>query len=146
MAYNAGAIAGYIGLGFLADIYGRRPVTLVFFALSLIMTPVLYWWTHDLTLLLVVTVVNGFFTLGLYSWMPVWMPELFPTPVRATGMAFAFNTPRFIAFLGPLVAGTLIGTLGFGNTAVYFSLIYIVGFAAALFLPETRGQPLPESI
>jgi MFS family permease len=146
MAYNAGAIAGYIGLGFLADIYGRRPVTLFFFALSLIMTPVLYWWTHDLTLLLVVTVVNGFFTLGLYSWMPVWMPELFPTPVRATGMAFAFNMPRFIAFLGPLVAGTLIGSLGFGNTAVYFSLIYVVGFIAALFLPETRGQPLPENV
>jgi MFS family permease len=146
MAYNAGAIAGYIGLGFFADIFGRRPVTLVFFALSLVMTPVLYWWTHDLTLLLAVTVVNGFFTLGLYSWMPVWMPELFPTSVRATGMAFAFNTPRFIAFLGPLVAGTLIGSLGFGNTAVYISLIYIVGFVAALFLPETRGQPLPENI
>jgi len=146
MAYNAGAIAGYIGLGFFADIFGRRPVTLAFFAMSLIMTPLLYWWTHDLTLLLIVTVVNGFFTLGLYSWMPVWMPELFPTPVRATGIAFAFNTPRFIAFLGPLVAGTLIGSLGFGNTAVYFSLIYIVGFVAALFLPETRGQPLPEKI
>jgi MFS family permease len=147
MAYNAAAILGYIGLGFFADIFGRKPVTIVFFALSLVMTPVLFWWTHDLTLLLVATAVNGFFTLGLYSWMPVWMPELFPTRVRATGMAFAFNTPRFIAFLGPLTAGTLIANFGgFGNTAVSISLIYVVGVVAAFFLPETRGKPLPENI
>jgi len=111
------------------------------------MTPVLFLWTHDLTLLLVAAAVNGFFTLGQYSWMPVWLPELFPTRVRATGVAFAFNAPRFIAFLGPLVAGTLIANFGgLGNTAVSISLIYIVGFIAALFLPETRGKPLPENI
>ena len=69
------------------------------------MTPVLFLWTHDLTLLLIVTAINGFFSLGQYSWMPVWLPELFPTRMRATGIAFAFNAPRFIAFLGPLLAG-----------------------------------------
>ena len=41
--------------------------------------------------------VNAFFTLGQYSWMPVWLPELFPTRSRATGIAFSFNAPRFIA-------------------------------------------------
>src|SRR5262249_7088769 len=147
MAYNLGAIAGYAGLGFFADQFGRKPVTLAFFALSLVMTPVLYLWTHDLTLLLVVAAVNGFFTLGIYSWMPVWLPELFPTRVRATGVAFAFNTPRFIAFLGPLVAGTLIANFGgVGNTAVAIRLILRVGFIAAPLLPETRGRPLPENI
>jgi len=57
-------------------------VTLVFFALAFAMTPVLFLWTHDLTLLLIVTGINGFFTLGQYSWMPVWLPELFPTRLR----------------------------------------------------------------
>ena len=147
MAYNAGAILGYIGLGFLADVFGRKPITLVFFACALVMTPVLFLWTHDLTLLLVAAAVNGFFTLGQYSWMPVWLPELFPTRVRATGVAFAFNTPRFVAFLGPLIAGQLIARFGgFGNTAMIISLIYVVGFLATLALPETRGKPLPESI
>ncbi|HEY2136484.1 MAG TPA: MFS transporter [Xanthobacteraceae bacterium] len=147
MAYNAGAIAGYIGLGFLADVFGRKPITLLFFACALLMTPVLFLWTHDLGLLLLAAAVNGFFTLGQYSWMSVWLPELFPTRVRATGIAFAFNTPRFVAFLGPLVAGTLIANFGgFGNTAVTISLVYVVGFVATLFLPETRGKPLPESI
>ena len=147
MAYNVGAIVGYVGLGFLADIYGRKPVVLVFFAASLLMTPVLFLWTHDLTLLLVVTAVNGFFTLGQYSWMPVWLPELFPTRVRATGIAFAFNTPRFVAFIGPLIAGQLIANFGgFGNAAVKISFIYVLGFVATFFLPETRGKPLPENI
>jgi MFS family permease len=147
MAYNVGAIAGYIGLGFFADAFGRKPVTLVFFALSLVMTPVLFLWTHELHLLLLVAAVNGFFTLGIYSWMPVWLPELFPTRMRATGIAFAFNTPRFVAFIGPLIAGQLIAHFGgFGNTAVSISMIYIVGFLATLALPETRGKPLPEDI
>jgi MFS family permease len=63
-------------------------------------------------LLLVAAAVNGFFTLGQYSWMPVWLPELFPTRSRATALAFTFNAPRFIAFLGPLFAGVLIVQFG----------------------------------
>ena len=98
----------------------------------------------DLHLLVVVGAVNGFFTLGQYSWMAVWLPEQFPTRMRATGMAFVFNGPRFIAFLGPLFAGLLISQLGgFGKVAVAFSFIYILGFVLVPFLPETKGKPLP---
>ena len=144
MTYNIGAICGYIGLGFFADKFGRKPVVMIFFAASLILTPVLYWWTHNLYLLLLVAGINGFFTLGQYSWMAVWLPEQFPTRMRATGMAFVFNGPRFIAFLGPIFAGALIAHFGgFGNVAVAFSFIYILGFVLVPFLRETRGQPLP---
>jgi MFS family permease len=116
----------------------------VFFALALVLTPVLFLWTQDLTLLLVVAGINGFFSLGQYSWMPVWLPELFPTRIRATGIAFAFNAPRFIAFLGPLLAGQLIVSFGgFGPAATTIATIYILGLVAVVFLPETRGKPLP---
>ena len=144
MSYNLGAIAGYIGLGFLADQFGRKPVVMIFFAGSMVLTFALYMWTTDLHLLLLIAAVNGFFTLGQYSWMPVWLPELFPTRMRATGMAFAFNAPRFVAFLGPLFAGMLIAQFGgFSKTAVAFSFIYILGFLVTPFLPETKGKPLP---
>jgi MFS family permease len=144
MSYNAGAIIGYIGLGFLADNFGRKPIVMIFFAASLVLTPALYIWTSNLHLLLLVAAVNGFFTLGQYSWMSVWLPELFPTRMRATGMAFAFNSPRFIAFMGPLFAGALIAQLGgVSNVAVTFSFIYILGFILVPFLPETKGKPLP---
>ena len=144
ISYNIGAIIGYVGLGFLADRFGRKPIVMIFFAASLVLTPVLYLWTHDLHLLLLVTAINGFFTLGQYSWMSVWMPELFPTRMRATGMAFAFNAPRFVAFLGPLFAGMLIAQFGgFSKMAVAFSFIYVLGFVVVPFLPETKGKPLP---
>jgi MFS family permease len=144
MSYNIGAICGYIGLGFFADNFGRKPVVMIFFAASLVLTFALYKWTTDLHLLLLVAAVNGFFTLGQYSWMSVWLPELFPTRMRATGMAFTFNSPRFIAFLGPLFAGMLIAQFGgFSGMAVAFSFIYILGFVLVPFLPETKGKPLP---
>ena len=144
MSYNIGAIIGYIGLGFLADRFGRKPVVMIFFAGALLLTPALYMWTTGLHELVLVAGINGFFTLGLYAWMPVWLPELFPTRMRATGMAFAFNAPRFVAFLGPLFAGMLIAQFGgFSKMAVAFSLIYILGFVVVPFLPETKGKPLP---
>jgi MFS family permease len=144
MAYNIGAVAGYIGLGFAADRWGRKPVTATYFLLSLLLTPVLFLWVKDIGLVLVVTVINGFFTLGQYTWMPTWLPEVFPTRVRATGVSFVFNAARFVAFLGPLVAGTLIGALGgYSIAATLVGLIYILGLVAVWFFPETRGQELP---
>jgi MFS family permease len=145
MIYNVGAIAGYISLGFAADRFGRKGTVFTYFAASLIMTPVLFLWTSDLTLVLLLCAVNGFFTLGQYTWMPVWLPEFYPTHLRATGAAFVFNAARFVAFLGPLLAGTIIATLGgYGTAATVVGLIYIVGMAVVPFCPETRGRALPE--
>src|SRR5215467_11660330 len=144
LTYNFGGIVGYASFGFIADAFGRKPVTMLFFAMALLLTPVLFLWTQDLNLLLVVAAINGYFSLGQYSWMPVWMPELYPTRMRATAMAFAFNAPRFIAFMGPLLAGSMIVAFGgFGKAAMILSSIYIVGIIAVLFLPETNGKPLP---
>ncbi|CAG9209133.1 Sugar phosphate permease [Paraburkholderia sabiae] len=147
MAYNVGAIAGYIGLGFLADAYGRKRVTALFFAVAFIITPVLFMWTHDVALLLAVACVSGFFSLGQYTWMPTWLPELYPTRVRGTAIALCFNVPRFLAWTGPLVAGTLIARFGgYGHAAVTVGFIYLIGLALVPFLPETRGNPLPEQV
>jgi MFS family permease len=147
MTYNAGAIAGYIGLGFLADAYGRKRITFLFFAMAFVLTPVLFMWTHDVALLLVVACITGFFSLGQYTWMPTWLPELYPTRIRGTAIAFCFNVPRFLAWTGPLVAGTLIARFGgYGHAAVTVGFIYLVGLVLAPFLPETRGKPLPENV
>ncbi|MQA09365.1 MAG: MFS transporter [Pseudonocardiaceae bacterium] len=146
MIYNAGAIAGYISLGFLADRFGRKGTVFLYFAASLVMTPVLFLWTHDLGLVLALCVVNGFFTLGQYSWMPVWLPEFYPTHLRATGAAFVFNAARFIAFLGPLTAGAIIAQLGgYGYAATVLGLVYVIGMLVVPFCPETKGRQLPEA-
>jgi MFS family permease len=146
MIYNAGAIAGYISFGFLADRLGRRPAVMLYFGASLILTPVLFLWTHSLAVAAVVLVVNGFFTLGQYTWMPVWLPEFYPTHLRATGTAFVFNAARFVAFLGPLLSGAIISRLGgYGVAATAVGLIYILGLVIAPMCPETRGEQLPET-
>lgn len=144
MAYTLGSITGYIALGFLADRFGRKPVTIGFFILAIALTPALFFSTRDLGWLLFLAFVNAIFSNGQYTWMPVWLPELYPTRMRATALAFAFNAPRFIAFLGPFLAGTMIVAFGgYGQAAMVLSSIYIVGAVAALFLPETNGRPLP---
>ena len=113
-------------------------------ALAFLLTPVLFFLTKDPRSLLLLAFVNALFSNGQYSWMPIWLPELYPTRMRATALAFAFNAPRFIAFMGPLLAGSMIVAFGgFGEAAMVLSSIYIVGFVAAFFLPETKGKPLP---
>jgi predicted lipid-binding transport protein (Tim44 family) len=55
-----------------------------------------------------------------------------------------FNGPRFVAFLGPLFAGVLIGKFGgFSGVAVTISFIYILGFVLVPLLPETKDTELP---
>ncbi|HEY3753183.1 MAG TPA: MFS transporter, partial [Pseudonocardiaceae bacterium] len=118
---------------------------LLYFGASLVLTPVLFLWTHSLGAIVVVLVVNGFFTLGQYSWMPVWLPEFYPTHLRATGTAFVFNAARFVAFLGPLTAGAIISRLGgYGIAATAVGGIYLLGLVVAPFCPETKGRQLPE--
>ena len=138
-------VVGFISLGFLADAIGRKPTVMFFYAMCLVLTPVVYLWARDLRVLLFCVGIFGFFSLGIWAWAPIWLPELFPTRMRATAVAFSFNAPRFISCLGPLIAGTLIVSLGgYGSAATIVGLFFILGLITAPFLPETNGKPLPE--
>ena len=142
-------IVGFIVLGFLADTIGRKPTAMLFYFMCLVLTPLVYLWgqSQDIGVVLFLVGVFGFFTLGIWAWAPVWLPELFPTRMRGTAVAFAFNAPRFISCTGPLIAGTLIvGLGGYGMAATIIGLFFVLGVVAAPFLPETRGQPLPETL
>jgi MFS family permease len=145
MASNGAAIIGYAGFGFLADAYGRKPVTIAYVLLAFLSVPILFLWTTDLSWILLAAAFSGAFVSGQYTWMAAWLPELFPTRIRATATAFVFNTPRLIAWTGPLISGWLIANFGgFSRAALAISCIYILSLAAAPFLPETRGKPLPQ--
>jgi MFS family permease len=146
LVQNIGALCGFVCFGFLADAFGRKPTTLLFYLMCLVLTPVVYLLVHDIYVLLFSFAVFGFFIQGTFSWTPIWLPELFPTRMRATAAGFIFNAPRLISAAAPLVAGTIIvGLGGYGRAATIIGLFYILGLIAAPFLPETRGQPLPEA-
>jgi MFS family permease len=145
LAYNGASVIGYAGFGFLADSYGRKPVTIVYVLLAWLSVPVLFLWTHDLGWMLVGAALCGIFVSGQYTWMAAWLPEFFPTRIRATAAGFVFNMPRLIAWVGPLISGWIIANAGgFSRAALWISSIYIISLVAMLFLPETKGKPLPE--
>ena len=54
---------------------------------------------------------------------------------------------RWLSASGPLIAGTLIvGLGGYGPAATIVGMFFVVGVPAAPFLPETKGQPLPDTL
>jgi MFS family permease len=143
--YTAGAVTAYVSSGFLIDVLGRRTFLMLTYAGSLVLTPVTYFWVSSAQLMLLVAAVNGFFTLGLaYSWMAIYLPELFTPSVRSTAASIIFNATRLIAWVFPIIAGSLIQRFGgIPWTAMTLGTIYVLGLIVPWFLPETRGKPLP---
>jgi MFS family permease len=146
LLYTSGAVVAYLASGFLADALGRRPFLVFTYAGALATTALVYLGTHSLDALMIASFVNGFFTLGCtYSWMAIYPAELFSTGVRATAASFIFNAARLIAWVFPIIAGTIIHTFGsIAQAATTIGLIYIVGLVVPWFMPETRGKELPE--
>jgi hypothetical protein len=93
-------------------------------------------------------------TASFYGWLPLYLPELFNTNIRATGQGFGFNFGRILAAIGTLYTGTLFAPQiriggyefkgGYPFACSAMSGIYLVGLAIIWLGPETRGKPLPE--
>ena len=63
-----------------------------------------------------------------YGWLPLYLPELFPTRLRATAQGFAFNAGRLVT--ASVILNFGMKPVWFGNlaqTCAIISLIYIVG-------------------
>ena len=145
MALNAGAIFGYLSFGPLADRFGRRPVFAFMCIGSVVMLPTTYLLPTTYAGVLMLLPLLGFFNNGIFSGFPIYLPELYPTRLRATGAGFCFNAGRVLASSAPFLTGWLMTTLGsFGRAASTVALIYLVGLVVLIFAPETRGKPLPE--
>ena len=143
--YNLGAILGFFVFGVLADTWGRKPTMVLYYVGSLVLVLVLFRAVQDPSTFLVVAAVNGFFTVGQFAWMPVYLPELFPTAVRGSAISLVFDVTRYVAAAGPLLAGWLIVNLGGVSTAAsVIGLVYILGVVVTPFAaPETKGRPIP---
>lgn len=146
LLYTGGAVVAYLLSGFLADGLGRRLFLTFTYAGALLTTAITYLWTHSIEGLMVAAFINGFFTLGCaYSWMAIYPAELFTSSVRATAASFIFNAARLIAWLFPILAGSIVKTFGsIPQAAMSIGLIYLLGLVVPWFMPETRGKALPE--
>lgn len=144
LIYNAGAILGYVSAGFIADAIGRKPYMGLTFVGAIVAGLLMYLAPQTLVASLACVFILGFFTLGVFSWMPIYLPELFPTRVRATASGFVFNLARLVAFPLPILTAFLFTQLGgYQATVLVLTLLYLLALAVLPLLPETKGAPLP---
>lgn len=86
--------------------------------------------------------VLGFISIIYFGWLPLFLPELFPTRVRSTGSGIAFNTGRVVSGIVVLTAGFLLEWFGGDYPRVGFitGLIYAIGMLIIWLAPRrTRG-------
>jgi len=146
IASAAGAIVGCFVGSLLGGAIGRRPVYFGLCAASLAaaLTTFNVFSAYSTAFLGMVFLV-GMTTAAFYGWLPLYLPELFPTRVRATGQGVAFNAGRVAAALMAQVTGQLVAGLGsYAKAGAVISCIYVVGMVVIWFAPETKGRPLPE--
>ena len=97
-------------------------------------------------LFLTLTGLVGASTAAFYGWLPLYLPELFPTRVRATGQGLSYNFGRILAAVGALSMGHLMAFFdnSYAKAGAVISLMYVFGLVLIWFAPETKGKPLPE--
>ena len=143
MSLNAGAMVGYFSFPPLAERTGRRLAFAVMMAGSAITLPAAFLTPRSYLSMLAILPALGFFTNGIFSGFPIYLPELFPTRIRATGAGFCFNAGRVLAASGPFITGYLVALLGsFARAASAVALIYLLGMLVLLFARETKGRAL----
>jgi MFS family permease len=93
-----------------------------------------------------VVFAQGFVATLFFGWLPLYLPELFPTRVRATGSGLAMNSGRFATAAGVLVSGALFTALGgsYPMVGAFGALIYALGMIAIWFAPDTSGRGLDD--
>ncbi|MDO9707134.1 MFS transporter [Paracraurococcus lichenis] len=145
MLWGIGGIAGYAAFGFLADWLGRR-LTVVFYNIGAIVSGLwLYLGLDAYAHYPLVLPIFGFFVFGVFSGHAVYLPELFPTHVRATAVSFCNGTGRIITSFGPLVAGLLVVPFhgSFNMAAAVMTCFALLSILAMALGRETRDDALP---
>lgn len=153
---NLGAFIGMIAMTKLAHRFGRKPAFCVAFVCALLATVAFFRLFNGKEDVYWLTPIMGACQLSLFAGFAIYLPELFPLRLRSTGTSFCYNVGRFLAASGPYTLGKLQAALkagattpeakieAFRNAATYMSAIFLVGLIALMFLPETKGRPLPE--
>lgn len=141
-----GAVIGCIIAPLVGGRIGRRPTYFLLCAVSLVLCGWLFRGVHEFgTLFLVLTCLVGASTAAFYGWLPLYLPELFPTRVRATGQGLSYNFGRILAAVGALSMGQLMAFFdgSYAKAGAVISLMYVLGLVLIWLAPETKGKPLP---
>lgn len=142
---TSGMFLGLLSFGPLCVQMGRRWTFILLQAGSLVIVPITCYLPATYAQLVLLLPLYGFFTLSIHAGFAIYFPELFPSNLRSTAAGFCFNAGRLTA--APilfLVSARLKETLDLRLAITLMSLMFVIGIVVVLFLPETKGQPLPE--
>ena len=145
--WSVGAILGSFFGAQLASLIGRR---LAYFLISFGSTAItcsLFLLTKPMQpIFLPLLFAQGFIATLFFGWLPLYLPELFSTRVRATGSGIAYNVGRFATAGGLFFAGALVESLGWEASRVgaVMALIYALGMIVIWFAPDTTNKSLEE--
>ena len=147
MIWSLGGIPGYWCHGFVSDAIGRRLTIILYAAGTIVSGLILYlalpsyfpWYP-------IVLPIFGFFVFGIFSGYAIYLPEMFPTQVRATAVGFCTGAARIVTSFGPLIAGILVGAFGgsFNKVTAVFTCFAVFSIIAMLIGRETKGRLLPQ--
>jgi MFS family permease len=142
-----GTLGSLLG-GWVAHLLGRRRSYFLVSLAALGCAQYAFWWTWptDRSFLLWVGGL-GFFSGVYFGWLPLFLPELFPTPVRSTGSGVSFNFGRVLTAVTVFATGAVTAQFGgdYARVGRVTSLVYALGALAAWLAPDTgKEDPLTD--
>lgn len=140
-----GATLGSFSGAQLASILGRRLSYALISVGSCALTVIMFQWTAPLEPSFHwIVFAQGFVATLFFGWLALFLPELFPTHVRATGSGLAYNSGRFATAAGVLAVGFLFSALGgdYARVGTLCAMIYGLGLVAICFTPEISRSDL----
>lgn len=146
---NIGAFLGMTTLAWVAQNKGRKFAFGLSMILSFGTTVLVFQGMRQFSDIFWMIPLMGFGQLGAFSVYAIYLPELFPTSLRATGTSFCYNFGRVVAATAPFTVGQITKSLsgnleGFRTAGTIMSLVLLLGLAVLPLLPETKDKPLPE--
>lgn len=133
-------LAGSIISGWIANAIGLRKTMMMCFAACFIMAFVVFKLNTSVSLLTFIEMGILAFFFGISQGaLSVYIPELFPTVIRASATGFCFNVGRVFTATVVFFIGALVGLLGgYGNAIFIFSFIFLIGFAVTFISKEKK--------
>ena len=149
---QARAVTGIVGSllgGWIASFVGRRRTYFFVSLMCLLIAQSTFWFVvpTDRSFLYWVAAL-GFFSGIYFGWLPLFLPELFPTRVRSTGAGVSFNFGRILTAITVFVSGALISSEfirgDYARLGRVTSLIFALGLLAIWFAPDTSQKQLED--
>lgn len=141
-----GIVGSLLG-GWIASVAGRRGTYFAVSLLSLLLAQYIFnYMTPTDGMFLFWVAALGFVSGVYFGWLPLCLPELFPTRHRATGAGVGFNFGRIVTAVAIFLTGALTQIFG-GNYPLigrFTSLLFILGMVFIWFVPDTGAKELED--